>query len=265
MFESSPSEVVLILVLGTFAMIILALGIFFFFLIYQKRLHLNELKLNRIKAEHQQELLKTTVLAEEQERKRFAADLHDEAGAMLSAIKLNLSQIEKKAAQPETGMLAKESKKHIDEVISQIRRISRALMPPSLEKFGLVNALGEMVNWINNSDETEVILWARGEDNRFGGNNEITVYRIVQELINNALKHAEASVITVKIRCTASSLCFSVADNGKGFSPGSNHPKGLGLKNLESRSEMLKASFKIKSEPGKGTTAVFYMPLAEKV
>ena len=256
MFGSESTEIVLIFFVGTFAMVLLAAAIIFFFITYQKRLLKKELEINRVKAEQQEELLRNIVSAQEKERKRIAGDLHDEVGAMLSVVKLNVSRIEKITLPDTSKVLAGETKTYLDGVITQVRGISRALLPPSLEKLGLYFALEEMANWINKSGQINVVCWKSGEQVRFSKTKELAMFRVIQELINNAIKHAEASVINIKARFVTDNLSVLIADNGKGFNIDEKVSTGLGLKNLESRTQMLDARFKIKSEVGKGTTAI---------
>jgi len=156
--------------------------------------------------------------------------------------------------------LATETKAYLDEVITQVRRISRALLPPSLEKLGLYFALEELSNWVNKSEQLKIICWKSGEQFRFETKNELAVFRIVQELLNNAIKHSEAGIININARFSSkNNLMISVTDNGKGFIMNDKMNSGLGLKNLESRSQIMNAKFKMKSVPGKGTTAIIYL------
>ncbi|MBT6764378.1 MAG: hypothetical protein HOA90_07575 [Prolixibacteraceae bacterium] len=186
-FENA--ELVLVYFVGTFGMLLLAGAIFFFFVTYQKRLLKKELELNKVKSDQQEEILKNTVLSQEKERSRIARDLHDEVGAMLSVVKLNVGRIEKKSGLGQSKELAGETKSYLDEVITQVRRISRALLPPSLEKLGLYFALEELTNWVNKSGQLNIECWKSGEQSRFESGKELAVFRIVQELINNAIKH----------------------------------------------------------------------------
>lgn len=259
MAVSGSAEIVLIYIAGTLGMAILAGAIFFFFITYQKRLLKKELEINRIKTEQQEEILKNTVLAQEKERKRIARDLHDEVGAMLSVVRLNISRFEKKSENDASKNLALETKTFLDDVITQVRRISRALMPPSLEKLGLYFALEELVNWVNKADELQVECWKNGEPFRFNPKKELALFRIIQELLNNAIKHSKASHIFIKVRFSPSGIAVSLCDNGVGFEMEKMTETGLGLKNLESRTRMMDAGFKMKSVPGKGTSAVMFL------
>jgi signal transduction histidine kinase len=241
-------------------MVLLALSIFFFFITYQKRMLKKQLELNETRARQQEEILQNTISAQEKERKRIAQDLHDEVGAMLSVVKLNVGRIEKKSEEPVAKKLASETKTYLDDVITQVRRISRALLPPSLEKLGLYFALEELCNWVNKSEQLKLECWKSGEQFRFDPNKELAIFRIVQELLNNAIKHSGAGAININSRFSANNnLSISVTDNGKGFEIKEKMVTGLGLKNLESRTQIMDAKFKLKSAPGKGTTAIIYL------
>lgn len=258
--DLGSNSIIPVYFIGTLGMVLLALSIFFFFVTYQKRMLKKQLELNETKARQQEEILQNTISAQEKERKRIAQDLHDEVGAMLSVVKLNVGRIEKKSEEPVAKELAAETKTYLDEVITQVRRISRSLLPPSLEKLGLYFALEELANWVNKADQLKIICWRGGEQFRFDSKKELAVFRIVQELLNNAIKHAGAGTIYVNARFSPNNnLMISVTDNGKGFDLKEKMNTGLGLKNLESRSVIMNAKFKMKSTPGKGTTAIIYL------
>ncbi len=245
-------------------MVLLALSIFFFFVTYQKKMLKKQLELNETRAKQQEEILRNTILAQEKERKRIAQDLHDEVGAMLSVVKLNVGRIEKKSEEQVAKKLAAETKTYIDDVITQVRRISRSLLPPSLEKLGLYSAIEELCNWVNKSEQLRLECWKSGDQFRFDTKKELAVFRMVQELLNNAIKHSESSNIYINARFSPNNnLMISVTDNGVGFELKEKMVTGLGLKNLESRTQIMDAKFKIKSTPGLGTTAIIYIDTTE--
>lgn len=255
--DLGSNSIIPIYFIGTLGMLLLALSIFFFFVTYQKKMLKKQLELNETKAKQQEEILLNTISAQEKERKRIARDLHDEVGAMLSVVKLNVGRIEKKSEESVAKELAAETKTYIDEVITQVRRISRALLPPSLDKLGLFFALEELSNWVNKADQLKIVCWKSGEQFRFDNKKELAVFRIVQELLNNAIKHSEATNIYINTRFSPNNnLMISITDNGKGFNLEEKVNTGLGLKNLESRTQIIGARFKMKSKPGKGTTAI---------
>ncbi len=257
--DSVNSEIVLVYFIGTVGMLLLAGGIFFFFVNYQKRLLQKQLELNRVTQDHQEKILRNTIQSQEKERKRIAQDLHDEVGAMLSVVKLNVGRMERKTQEGDARNLAGETKKYLDDVIAQVRRISRDLLPPSLEKMGLYNAVGELANWVNKSDELQIECWKSGEQFRFDIKQELAIFRVIQELMNNAIKHSGASRITLNIRFGNNSVAIVLSDNGKGFNLEEKMSTGLGLKNLESRTEVAGAKYKMKSKFDFGTKAIIYL------
>lgn len=261
MTDSNANELILILVIGTLGMLILALGIFFFFVIYQKRLVSKQLELNQIRSKQQEELLRTSIMVQERERRRFAQDLHDDIGAMLSVIKLNLNRLEKKAGEEVTRDIAVDTKNNLDHVIHQIRRLTRDLLPPSLERFGLGSSVQELVGWLPDTENLRVVFHESGEIRRFENNREIAVFRIIQELLNNALKYSDAKRIDIRIRYSREYLCVMVADNGIGFNLGAARGAGLGLQNMEGRANVIQARMKIKSWPGKGSSGILVVTI----
>lgn len=254
MFAES-NNIVFVYFIGTLGMALLALSIFFFFIIYQRKMLKKQLELNETKARQQEEIISNTILAQENERKRIARDLHDEVGAMLSVVKLNVGRIEKKSGEQDAKVLAAETKQYLDEVITQVRRISRALLPPSLEKLGLWFAVEELANWINKSDQIQIDCRKNGEPARFDQVKELALFRIIQELLNNSIKHSGSNTIEIYFRFSKNILSVLVSDKGKGFDL-NNKVTGLGLKNLESRARIAGAKFRMKSSPGKGTKAL---------
>ena len=252
--ETGSSDIILVYFLGTVGMLLLAGGLIFFFVTYQKRLLKKQLELNKVKQDQQEEIIRNTILAQEKERKRIAQDLHDEVGAMLSVVKLNVGRIEKQSDE-KAQKVAGETKSYLDEVINQVRGISRALLPPSLEKLGLYSAIEEMANWVNKSDEIRVNCNKTGEPFRLEVKTELALFRVVQEMVNNAIKHSGAENISVGVRFSKS-VAIVICDNGNGFNLDEKLNTGLGLKNLESRADVVGARFKLKSTPGKGTTAI---------
>ncbi len=257
------AEIVLLYFMGTVGMMLLAGALFYFFNTYNKRLLKKQLELERTKQRQQAEIIRNTLKAQEKERSRIARDLHDEVGAMLSVVKLNMGRIEKRTDEAKAKSLAGDTKAYVDEVIMQVRRISRALLPPSLEKLGLYCAVEELAEWVNKSDQLSIRCWKNGELIRFESKTELGIFRILQELINNAIKHANASQINVNFRFSEKGMGIVVSDNGTGFKLKEMIRTGLGLKNLESRSEMLGANFKMKSEEGKGTKAIIFLAKEE--
>lgn len=258
---SEISNIVVLLIVGTSITLLMAGSIIFFLIYYQKRMLQNKIATQELESGYQKQLLLTTIDSQEKERKRIASDLHDGVGAMLSAAKLNLNMLRSGAIPKEelTEALG-ETKDMIDETIETVRRISKDLLPSSLDVFGLSKAVEELCEKLDNP-KTRVKYEAHGDEVALTKQQELLVYRMIQELINNALKHAEASVIRVNINWEES-LTVTVHDDGKGFNVEEirgDIKRGVGLYSIENRAGLIGGSVVFKSQPGEGTTVNIYI------
>jgi signal transduction histidine kinase len=204
--------------------------------------------------------LNSMLEGQEQERKRIAKEIHDGLGPMLSAIKLNLESIRTDIQSIKQNTILKKIRNIsslIDAVAADMRNISRRLMPKVLVDFGLAAALENLCQHVNESTRLKVNFYKSGFTKRFDDSIELGLYRIGQELIHNAIKHAGASVLNVQLIEHPESIILMVEDNGKGFDEQAKNPKnrGLGLINIESRAKALGGDFFIDSVEGKGVTA----------
>lgn len=255
----------LFLIVGTLGMLLLAAAVVLFVFIYQKKLIKHQLNLQKMQAEYQRDLLKATIHAQETERKRIAQDLHDDVGAMLSAVKLSVNQIARNHQKPvQFQSIAKDTKSLIDETIDNVRRISKDLMPVTLENFGLIHALEELSNKLNASTAIFTSFECEGDLIALERRDELAIYRVVQELCNNIIKHAGATKIDIKLRLTNQELRLSVIDNGRGFIIDDitkvNGNTGIGLKSIESRMNMLGGKIAYRGKPAEGTTVTIELP-----
>jgi signal transduction histidine kinase len=193
---------------------------------------------------------------QEEERSRIAKDLHDGLGGMLSGAKLSLNNMKENIfLSPENQQSFEQSIAMLDRTISELRKVAHNLMPDILVKFGLDEALKEFCCSIETSTGIDVIYQQLGEDRKLSPQAEITIYRIVQELVNNALKHADAKQIIVQLTKNHVKAGVTVEDDGNGFDV--NDPllkKGAGLINIMSRVDYFKGTLDINSQPGKGTS-----------
>lgn len=239
-------------------MLLLASAIILFVVVYQKRMLNQQLQLKAIEADKQKELLQATINAQDSERRRIAKDLHDELGASLSAVKLGINALLKRAeGLQEATSIGLETKGVLDGAITSVRQISKQLLPATLEEFGLQAALKELCNKLSVAGEVQVKWQSNQTAARVDTTTELALYRVVQELVNNALKHASATEITVSLNYTEVLLSLIVQDNGRGFDKKvleeMGADKGLGLRNIESRLSTIAATMNYLTSPGKGT------------
>ncbi|MEQ9425330.1 MAG: sensor histidine kinase [Cyclobacteriaceae bacterium] len=196
---------------------------------------------------------------QEKERQRIAEDLHDRLGSMLAATKLHYNAI--KTSNGDDVQIKKASK-ILDETIEETRKIAHNLASGVLSKFGLIAALNDLKATIEGSNQISMELITSNLDNRLSNEIEITLYRVVQELISNILKHANAHNITVQLtRHDDNTLTLMVEDDGIGFNPSAIKSDGMGLSNVKARLEKLSGHVNIDSSSGNGTTTTIEIPL----
>lgn len=216
-------------------------------------------------AREQKIRFKAVIDAQEQERKRVAQDLHDGLGQLLSTARLNVSALEDSLDQTdsESDKIWQNALSLIDESVQEVRNVSHNMMPSALIRLGLVAALREQVAKINRAGKIAVKLDVEGMDTRMDEAVEITLYRVVQEVMNNAIKHANAKEIIVRIARRDGKLEVSIKDNGTGLDLKLiRQSTGIGWKNIYSRVELINGVIDMNSSPGAGTNIQVLVPAA---
>ncbi len=253
MADSSSLDLYLLLFGGTITMLLLAVGLVTFLFQYQKKIIRKDLFIKEAEVKHSQDLFLGTLEATEIERERIARELHDVIGASLSAMRLQLAEIEKKAIEDnQIRMFTEKNKELIDNTILEIRRISNDLLPPGLEEFGLVYSIEGLCELALGFTDLDIVLEV-GHVCKLNKQKSLIVFRIVQELLNNSIKHAEATQIIINLGVEDEHLIMTYSDNGKGFDFDEAYKKrSLGLKNIEVRAIMVdgSASFETKIHQG---------------
>ena len=249
----SQIDVYILLFGGTLLMFLLAGMLLFFVSSYQKRLLRNKADVEKMKVRHQLDLFQSSIDAMEDERRRVSRDLHDEIGAALSVLRLQVGQMNiDQGFNPEnTQNLIVGSKQLIDNTIENVRRISNDMLPSGLEEFGLKYAIEMLCDKVESASRLVINLNINSLerlDNRF----ELSLYRILQELLNNTLKHANATEVNIDFMTDNKQILIIYQDNGQGFDPEKLSKKGLGLKNIESRVSMIRGKLEYMTDLEKG-------------
>jgi two-component system, NarL family, sensor kinase len=224
---------------------------------YKQNQKLQQQRISELETEKQLNATEAVLKGEEQERTRLAKDLHDGLGGMLSGIKYGLQTMKGNLIMtPENSRAFERSLDMLDTSIKEMRRVAHNMMPETLVKFGLDTALRDYCNDINQSGVVKITYHSFGlEDIVLDQTVAITTYRIVQELINNTLKHAGAQTAIVQVTGTSQQLVVTVEDDGKGFDTSIlKQSKGIGWMNIQHRIEFLKGKLDVFSEPQKGTS-----------
>ena len=223
---------------------------------YSNKQKVNKLRISELETEKQLSATEAVLKGEEQERTRLAKDLHDGLGGMLSGIKYSFNNMkENLILTPDTAQAFSRSMDMLDNSIQEMRRVAHNMMPESLLRYGLDKTLQDYTNEVNKSGVVNITYQSMGMENKIVDNTTaITIYRIVQELLNNVTKHAGAKQVLVQLLAQGNKLVVNVEDDGKGFDTAIiERVEGIGWKNIKSRVEFLKGTLDVQSALGKGT------------
>ena len=215
-----------------------------------------------LKKEQDISLLKALMTGEEKERNRLARELHDGLGGILAAAQMQISNVETNGQQDE---LVKKQKatQLISQAATESRRIAHNLLPETLLRYGLDEALKEYSKSITDSKLMQLDYESVGMQLKLDQSAGLSIYRIIQELVNNIIKHSGATEALVQLHREAEKLSITVEDNGKGFASQQNGKTGIGLSNIRSRVSYLNGSLDIRSEEQKGTSVYIEIQLTK--
>lgn len=260
-----------ILILG------LVIGVVLLVLLFFSILKLNRLKnelilkkstIDSLLKEQELKFFNAIIKVQEKERQRIAQDLHDRLGSLLSVAKLQYQSVEEYLRKLNIPNLKQYSKANLllDEACAEVRNISYSMISGTLMKFGLVAALEDLKESIQGINTINIDLFVHNYKNQLEQEVEITIYRIIQELVSNALVHANAHEITIQLMYGRNGLNIIVEDDGNGFDVNNiSKDRGIGLKNIRYRVDEIKGELNIDSSLGKGTTVTIDIPLNELI
>jgi two-component system, NarL family, sensor kinase len=247
-------QIIPIILIGICLLLLMSAAIILFFYLSRKKIVKTELEKAQLLIKHQQEMLQTTLMTQEAERLRIAQDLHDDISSKLNIVSLHASMVsEKDITVKESNEIGRKIDEITGTVLESSRRIAHDLLPPSLDKFGLVAALEELCEQLGSTCKFMLSSKFQYETGAISKEQELHIFRIVQELINNTVKYAEAKTVTLSLSSNQNTLHLQYQDDGKGFDMNSATLKrGLGLSGLENRATIVGAKISLKSEPNKG-------------
>jgi signal transduction histidine kinase len=239
--QANPSSgVSTVLFVGTMGMLVLTVGLVLFIIFHQRKVSRYQRTLQKMEEEQQKILLNASIKLQEEERQRLAADLHDDAGPLLATARLYLNENlvnQDKATQLQSIFQARQI---IDDTIQLVRNISHSLMPPTLKNFGLESAVNDLFQKISGSGTMNASSRFHEYKDRLKPEKELIVFRIVQELVNNILKHSNSSFIHLTQNVHGDKFYLRIHHDGRGlvqadFDKLNKSNVGLGLKNISSR------------------------------
>jgi len=237
-----PKEDIILIAIGI-TLVIAILGTFFFVIVIRSY---------NVRRRRQKEIFEAILGAQEDERKRIAKDLHDQIGPLLSAVRLNIGQLNSKKEPEQVVNVVKEAQGHLDVSIQDIRRISHNLVPKNIETQGLSGALDDYISYIQKAEVVTVSFEKNPERISFKPTIDSNLFRVIQELINNAMRHGGAKKIDVATEIRSNNFRIVVDDKGKGFNQ-DTIKEGIGLKSIRNRVELYNGTCSWKQREGGGT------------
>ncbi|MCF8450227.1 MAG: hypothetical protein K9G49_10195 [Taibaiella sp.] len=241
--------------IGTTGGLLLALSVVFFYIRYQKRFIQQQAEIQKAALEHKTNLISSVIQSQETERIRISKELHDHVGSSLSSLRFLVSRITQ-AGTDATSLkeIAEESKAGIDSIIQDVRNISHSLSPAGLELWGFHEALEEYCDKMSHltgltisvTDNSECIL------KKLLFDDALSLFRVLQELLTNTIKHASAKVVTISVNQKEGQITVKYTDDGIGMDTHNQSIAGIGTYNIESRLNMLQADYDITTAPGRG-------------
>ncbi|MBL7774596.1 MAG: sensor histidine kinase [Saprospiraceae bacterium] len=256
-------EIVLMITAGVLIMLLLAVALIAFFLLSQRKLNDERQKAQARQLELSEQLLYSTLTTQENERRRIAKELHDAVGSKLNVLRLNLHRLKKQApASNDVAETVGELFGVIDTTIDTTRRIAHDLLPPTIENFGLAEALAEICDHYRHSGALHLEFQVKENTGaQLDKTAELNLFRVVQELLANSVKHGPPTQIYLYLWLMPTSLRLEYSDNGPGFDLSAAHYKpGLGMQNIQSRLRMIGAELHFESAPGAGVRARIKYP-----
>ena len=240
--------------LGTLGMLVLVIGLVIFIIFHQRKIIRYQMQLQRLEQEQQKLLLNASVRLQEEERQRIAADLHDDAGPLLATARLYLTENlvnQDKATQLQSIFQARQI---LDDTIQLVRNISHSLMPPTLKNFGLESAVNDLFQKISGSGSINASSRFHDYKERLKSEKELLIFRIIQELVNNILKHSNSSFIHLTQNMHGDYFILRIHHDGRGivqndFEKLNKSNIGLGLKNISSRLRVAQGRINFEKDP----------------
>lgn len=253
-FFTKDNQVISIVIIGTLLLFLMAGALLTFFFFSRKKIVEKELEKKTLEVNHQKEMISSIIVTQEKERKRIAQDLHDDISSKLNVINLNANLLKDGGLTAHEYTQVNDTILEVtDKTLESARKIAHNLLPPILERFGLQEAIEELADTFSNSKKINIEYAIEYPKKYLSSQNELHLFRITQELINNSIRHGKAKNSSLTIAIKNNSLLFTYVDNGLGFNQNlTAHQKGLGMKNIESRVSLLNGNYQIESKPNRG-------------
>jgi two-component system, NarL family, sensor kinase len=261
--SAEESNFIIFIITGTIIFLLVALFMVSFLFLYRKRQHRHLKEKEEMKNEFKQELLRTQLEIQEQTFKTISQEIHDNIGQMLSLAKMNLSKFEIDRFNSDEAVLS--AKDLVSQAVSSLRDLSKTLNTDTISSIGFIKAIELELQLVEKTTGIKTIMQTTGLLQKIQPQEELILFRIVQESLHNSIKHASANLLSVRANFENDLLLLTVSDNGIGFNYSANHGEGSGLRNMQSRSKLIGADWRLRSAPDKGTEIKITIPTKKEL
>jgi signal transduction histidine kinase len=234
----------------TFLFFVISLVFILFVVFLSRKMIQHRKKIAAMELAKVKQDLRDSLEIQEKDLEKLGADLHDELGPTLSAVKLKINSLSSNSPIPPADL--QQLRSMLDHTIYNVRTLSHALYPNALKEFGMVNAVQDLIKRLSTLTDVQFSTEIDPEANKLDYNIQLSLYRIIQEFFNNSLKHSGCSQINLHLDINDQAVTLELSDNGKGFEMTGGQKEGLGLKNMRMRAESIDATFQWLSEKEKG-------------
>lgn len=228
---------------------------------YIRQIIIFQVKIDKFRKDNETKVLSAIIKTEEKERQKFAKDLHDGLGPILSSIKMAISAISKPTLIDKNAQIIEKTEIAVDNAIASIKEISNNLSPQILERFGIEKAVKSFIDSLITRENLEIFFNSNLEGRPLNYNIEVVLYRVISELISNTLKHSKATIVDITLFYSTEKLELIYSDNGVGFDLKNSKNTGMGLSNINSRVKSLQGEIDIHSKSNKGFFMKIVLPL----
>ena len=243
----------IVFIIGTLVLLLFAFTLVIFLITHKKKRYEHLLEKQAMENNYHNQLLQSRLEVQEQSFKYFSEEIHDNIGQLLSMVKMQLYNIKSSSGEPDIVEKATASNELLGKAITDLRNISHTMNSAFVDKAGLESAIAKDLEYIQSAKEVQCTLHKTGEPYNLGNEQELLVFRIVQEAIANAIKHASPTIVDVSLHYAPEGLKVEIKDNGAGFDMQTIASNGLGLNNMQVRARLLNGDLKVISEKNKGT------------
>lgn len=262
----NSDDIYLLVFLGMLGTFLLSASIILFFIRYQRKFYRQQAQMKDTEMQYQVQILQSTIQSQEDERRRIGQDLHDEVGGSLANLRLVIRDIARTPSISDLQPLVAHCQSLTDNIINNVRHISHNLSPSGLELFGFADVLAELCDRTAKASGLQIALRNEAEQScpEPSLNTAIALYRVVQELLTNTLKHANAHNIAITIKQSAQTISITYEDDGKGLDQNLIRNKGIGMFNIESRLSMIHATHSIGHPSANGFYIAIEAPITNE-